>query len=64
MQIVNVLGTSRVRIEGRSRPQPGPGEVVIQTVVSAICGSEMHGYRKGGYGTAKLGHEPLASLWN
>lgn len=59
MRIVNVTGNSQVFIEDRPRPRPDPGEVVIQTVVSAICGSEMHAYRKDGYPSANAGHEAV-----
>lgn len=54
MKIVNVSGNSQVTVEEAPRPRAGPGQVVIQTVMSALCGSEMHDYRKAGYGTAKL----------
>ena len=59
MKIVNVTGQSQVVIEERPLPKAGPGEIVIQTVVSAICGSEMHDYRKGGYATCNMGHEAV-----
>ncbi len=57
MKIVNVAGNCQILVEERPRPQAGPGEVVVQTVVSAICGSEMHDYRNAGYATANMGHE-------
>ncbi len=57
MRIVNQVGGSRIQIEERPRPQPKPGEVLIQTVVSALCGSEMSGYHKAGCPTGNMGHE-------
>jgi threonine dehydrogenase-like Zn-dependent dehydrogenase len=57
MKILHQTGGSRIAIEERPRPEPGPGEVLIQTVVSAVCGSEMHTYRGAGHPTGNLGHE-------
>lgn len=57
MKIVNQIGQSRIVLEERPKPQLKPGEVLIKTVVSAICGSEMSGYRKSGYPTGNMGHE-------
>lgn len=57
MKIVNQIGGSQIVLEGRPQPAPGPGEALIRTVVSALCGSEMHGYHEGGYPTGNMGHE-------
>lgn len=57
MKIANQTGQSRIVLEDRTRPEPGPGEVLIQTVVSALCGSEMHGYHGSGYPAGNMGHE-------
>ncbi len=38
-------------------PVPGQGEVVIEGVFSAICGSEMEAYKGDGYSNANGGHE-------
>ena len=40
-------------------PQPGPGEVVIATHISAICGSEMKTYRGTGKADGNSGHEAV-----
>lgn len=57
MKIVNQAGQSQIVLEERPQPQPGAGEVVVKTVVSALCGSEMPGYRKAGYAAGNMGHE-------
>lgn len=57
MKFVNQIGQSQIVIAERPRPRPQPGQVVIKTVVSALCGSEMSGYRKGGYPSGNMGHE-------
>ena len=57
MKSVNQAGRSKIVLEDRPRPEPGPGQVLIQTIVSALCGSEMHGYHGQGYATGNMGHE-------
>ena len=57
MRVVKQMGQSQAVVAERERPRPKPGEAVIKTVVSALCGSEMSGYRKAGYSTGNMGHE-------
>lgn len=57
MRIVNQIGGSQIVVEERPRPLLQAGEVLIQTVVSALCGSEMSGYRNNGYPNGNMGHE-------
>ena len=40
---------------------PGPGEVVVETAVSAICGSELHAYR-GAAQDGNGGHEAAGNI--
>ena len=47
-----------LRIEGRDEPEPGPGEVLIRVARGGICGSDLHYYRHGGFGTVRL-REPM-----
>ncbi len=42
--------------------RPGPGEVVIQTAVSALCGSELHAYRAGTESPGNNGHEAAGTV--
>ncbi|MDQ2731612.1 MAG: zinc-binding dehydrogenase [Armatimonadota bacterium] len=57
MKIVMQMGNSKIEVEARPRPQPKPGQVLVKTVVSALCGSEMSGYHKAGYPSGNMGHE-------
>jgi len=57
MKILNQIGNSQIAIEERERPRPGAQEVVIKTVVSALCGSEMKAYHGQGYPAGNMGHE-------
>jgi 2-desacetyl-2-hydroxyethyl bacteriochlorophyllide A dehydrogenase len=41
---VAVLGGGRVEVTDRPEPVPGPGQVVVRVMASALCGSERHGY--------------------
>ena len=57
MRVVKMLGQSQAVVAERELPRPKRGEVVVKTVVSALCGSEMSGYRKAGDSTGNMGHE-------
>jgi len=57
MKIVHLKGKSQVVIESSPTPVAGPGEVLIKTAVSALCGSEMSTYRTDGCPTGNPGHE-------
>ena len=57
MKIVHLKGDSRVVIENSPTPAPGPGEVLVKTAISALCGSEMSTYRTDGCATGNPGHE-------
>jgi threonine dehydrogenase-like Zn-dependent dehydrogenase len=48
MKIVHQIGNSQIEIKEIPTPKPGPGEILIKTVASALCGSEMSTYRKEG----------------
>jgi len=57
MRIIRLHGNEKVTIDEAPEPAPGPGEVVIATVVSALCGSELHSYRADGVAQGNGGHE-------
>jgi len=46
MRILRLEGHSIVSVVDQPEPVPGPGEAVIETAVSAICGSELVGSKK------------------
>lgn len=57
MRTVRFEGQGVARIVEAPEPEPGPGEVVVRTAMSAICGSEMHAYRGPGIEAGNAGHE-------
>jgi 2-desacetyl-2-hydroxyethyl bacteriochlorophyllide A dehydrogenase len=40
------LGPGRMELQDAPDPTPGPGEVVIASRASSICGSDLHGFRE------------------
>jgi threonine dehydrogenase-like Zn-dependent dehydrogenase len=38
------LGPERMEVQDVAEPQPGPGEVIVETDAAGICGSEVEGY--------------------
>jgi threonine dehydrogenase-like Zn-dependent dehydrogenase len=62
MQIVSLLGNSRVAVTQAPDPLPGPGEVVVRTAVSALCGSELKRYRGGESRNGNSGHEAAGTV--
>jgi threonine dehydrogenase-like Zn-dependent dehydrogenase len=54
---VKLDGDCSVALVDAPDPVPGPGEVVVDTSVSALCGSELGSYRGGGTKSGNSGHE-------
>lgn len=57
MRMVRLEGAGRVSVVEAPEPVPGPGEVLVETAVSALCGSELGGYRGKGQKSGNSGHE-------
>ena len=57
MKSVRVEGRGVITLADVPEPAPGPGEVVVATQVSALCGSEMPAYRGAGLAQGNYGHE-------
>jgi L-iditol 2-dehydrogenase len=63
MRAAVLLGAGQVRLEERSAPQPGPGEVLVDVRSVGVCGSDVHYYEHGRIGhfvvdaPLVLGHE-------
>jgi L-idonate 5-dehydrogenase len=54
-----VLHAARdLRVEAVADPVPGAGEVEVRIEAGGICGSDLHYYRDGGFGTVRL-REPM-----
>ena len=47
-----------LRLEEMDLTEPGPGEVLVRVAMGGICGSDLHYYRHGGFGTVRL-QEPM-----
>ncbi len=62
MRSLRFRGNSAVEIVEVAEPTPGPGEVVVATAVSALCGSELHGYRGAGQEAGNSGHEGVGTV--
>ena len=59
---VRHTGDSRTTIIDTTDPVPGPGEVVVKAAVSALCGSELKGYRGDGMPEGNSGHEAVGTV--
>lgn len=58
MRAIVVHKAKDLRIEERTVEAPGPGEVLVRTAVGGICGSDLHYYNNGGFGSVRL-KEPM-----
>jgi len=61
MQTARYAGDGTIQVVEKQDPIPGPGEVVVATAVSAICGSELHDYR-GAAQAGNGGHEAVGTI--
>lgn len=57
MKRLVLKGSGAVGLSEQPDPLPGFGEVVVRTAVSALCGSELHGYRSAAAQDGNGGHE-------
>ena len=62
MKILEMSGKSTARVIEADAPAPKPGEVLISTAASAICGSEMHVYHGAGIQGNNGGHEAVGTV--
>jgi L-idonate 5-dehydrogenase len=63
MRAVVIHSARDLRVEPYAAAAPGPGEVLVRIEAGGICGSDLHYYQHGGFGTIRvrepmvLGHE-------
>ncbi len=58
MRAVVLSAPEALRVEERPVPAPGPGEVLVRVRATGICGSDLHAWKDGIFGTGVvLGHE-------
>lgn len=62
MRTLRMKGKGIIEVVEQPEPVPGPGEVVVETAFSAICGSELHGYRGEGSPQGNSGHEAVGTI--
>ena len=62
MRSIQMRGQSTGACVDVPEPEPGPGEVVVQTRVSALCGSELKAYRGAGMEAGNTGHEAAGEV--
>lgn len=58
MKTIVAHGPKDLRIEEREVAEPGAGQVRIRMEAGGICGSDLHYYNHGGFGTVRL-KEPM-----
>jgi len=67
-RICRLHGPHDLRIETASVAPPGPGEVLVALGAGGICGSDLHYWHDGGFGTVRvrepiiLGHEAAGTV--
>lgn len=58
MKAIVIHAARDLRIEDQPEESPGPGQVLLAMAVGGICGSDLHYYNHGGFGTVRL-REPM-----
>lgn len=58
MKAIVAHGPKDLRIEERAVEKPGRGEILLRLATGGICGSDLHYYNHGGFGTVRL-KEPM-----
>jgi L-idonate 5-dehydrogenase len=68
MSAIVIHKAGDLRVEPRTAPAPGTGEVLVRIDRGGICGSDLHYVRHGGFGTVRLaepmilGHEVVGTV--
>lgn len=63
MQALVIHAPGDLRVEEVTTPDPGPGQLQVRVRAGGICGSDLHYFQHGGFGTVRiqqpmvLGHE-------
>ncbi|WP_378944229.1 L-idonate 5-dehydrogenase [Paracoccus sp. R86501] len=58
MKAIVIHDARDLRIDEQPVENPGPGQVLIRMAAGGICGSDLHYYNHGGFGTVRL-KEPM-----
>ncbi|MEM9249105.1 MAG: L-idonate 5-dehydrogenase [Pseudomonadota bacterium] len=58
MKALSIHAAKDLRLEEHPDPTAGPGEVLVRLEAGGICGSDLHYFNHGGFGTVRL-REPM-----
>lgn len=58
MKAVVIHAPKDLRLEDQAVAAPGPGEVLVEMAAGGICGSDLHYYNHGGFGSVRI-REPM-----
>ena len=58
MRAIVIHAARDLRIEERAHDAPGPGQLRLRLATGGICGSDLHYFNHGGFGTVRL-REPM-----
>ena len=58
MRAIVIHEAGDLRVEERAPGAPGPGEVRVRLAAGGVCGSDLHYYNHGGFGSVRL-KEPM-----
>jgi L-idonate 5-dehydrogenase len=58
MKAIVIHAAKDLRLENRDEVAPGPGQVAVKLATGGICGSDLHYYNHGGFGSIRL-REPM-----
>lgn len=58
MRAIVIHAARDLRIEDRPEETPGPGQMRLRLATGGVCGSDLHYYNHGGFGTVRL-REPM-----
>ena len=58
MRAIVIHAPQDLRVEDRPEEAPGPGQVRLRLARGGVCGSDLHYYHHGGFGTVRL-REPM-----
>jgi 2-desacetyl-2-hydroxyethyl bacteriochlorophyllide A dehydrogenase len=67
MKALVYLGPRRMELHEVPEPRAEPGEVVIRTIASAVCGSDLHGFREASPRRIPpliMGHETVGEVYD
>ena len=59
MKSIVCHGPQDLRIQDADIPAPGPHQLLVRVAFGGICGSDLHYFQHGGFGTVRI-REPMA----